>query len=347
MDNRGLASECYKHALRHDVFCFEAFDSLIKYHMLTASEEHDLITSLPIQEQCSSEEGEILRVLYESKLKKYHTPTVLSPVESKIVSHHMFDVQVPSSQINTPLKVVVTPSTPTATRNERNTLRNAQMDTDSDSTLLLTLKYSLDLHVAQAERLYYNCDYEQCIQLTELILKKDPYHSDCFPTHISCCVELKLSNSKGFESEFELVLKIVLFFTELFTLGHNLVDLYPNLAISWYAVGCYYYVIGKNDNARRFFSKATSLDRLFGPAWLAYGHSFAIENEHDQAMAAYFKASQLMKGCHLPLLYIGVECGLTNNVRLAEKFFQQAHNIAPDDPFTMHEKGVIAFQNLE
>jgi len=30
---------------------------------------------------------------------------------------------------------------------------------------------------------------------------------------------------------------------------------------------------------------------MFGPAWLAYGHSFALENEHDQAMAAYFKVS--------------------------------------------------------
>lgn len=51
--------------------------------------------------------------------------------------------------------------------------------------------------------------------------------------------------------------------------------------------------------------------------------------------------------CHLPLLYIGLECGLTNNIRLAEKFFQQAQSIAPDDPFIMHEKGVISFQNLE
>lgn len=56
----------------------------------------------------------------------------------------------------------------------------------------------------------------------------------------------------------------------------------------------------------RYLSKATQLDRLFGPAWLTYGHSFAVENEHDQAMAAYFKASQLMQGCHLPLLYIGL-----------------------------------------
>ena len=32
---------------------------------------------------------------------------------------------------------------------------------------------------------------------------------------------------------------------------------------------------------------------MFGPAWLAYGHSFTVEND-GQAMAAYFKASQLM-----------------------------------------------------
>lgn len=44
-------------------------------------------------------------------------------------------------------------------------------------------------------------------------------------------------------------------------------------------------------------SKATTLERTYGPAWIAYGHSFAVESEHDQAMAAYFTAAQLMKGC--------------------------------------------------
>lgn len=38
MDNRGLASECYKQALQCDVHCFEAFDALIQHHMLTATE---------------------------------------------------------------------------------------------------------------------------------------------------------------------------------------------------------------------------------------------------------------------------------------------------------------------
>ena len=45
------------------------------------------------------------------------------------------------------------------------------------------------------------------------------------------------------------------------------------------------------------FSKATTLEKTYGPAWIAYGHSFAVESEHDQAMAAYFTAAQLMKGC--------------------------------------------------
>lgn len=103
----------------------------------------------------------------------------------------------------------------------------------------------------------------------------------------------------------------------------------------------------KNEIFTLLCSKATTLDRVYGPAWLAFGHSFAAENEHDQAMVAYFTASQLMKGCHLPLLYIGLEHGLTNNYKLAERFFSQALTIAPEDPFVLHEMGVIAFKSQE
>ncbi|CAH1379766.1 unnamed protein product [Tenebrio molitor] len=332
MDNRGLAAECYKQALQHDVYCYEAFDALIKYQMLTASEEQDLLNSLPVMQQCNSEEAEILLALYESKLKKYHTPSAGRITENKMVAE-LISVSIPSLP-NTPVVTPTSISTPNVARNNDKNLIKSEMKVEQmhvegavDKTTLSKLRDSLDMQVAEAERRYYNCDYQQCSELTEAILKEDPYHSGCLPVHISCQVELKLSN-------------------KLFSLAHNLVDLYPNLAISWFAVGCYYYIIGKSDYARRYLAKATCLDRLFGPAWLAYGHSFAIENEHDQAMAAYFKASQLMKGCHLPLLYIGLECGLTNNIRLAEKFFKQAQNIAPDDPFVMHEMGVIAFQNM-
>ncbi|XP_014232133.1 cell division cycle protein 16 homolog [Trichogramma pretiosum] len=280
MDNRAVATDCYKQSLHCDVYSYQAFEALVQNQMLSAAEERELLDSLPFNEQCKEADAELLKLLYESKLKKYQAPAEYNLLVSC-----------------------------GALAKDR-------------------LRHNLDMQVAEAERLYYNCDYHQCFTLTESILKSDPYHSSCLPVHIACLVELRKTNA-------------------LFYLAHKLVDLYPDLALSWFAVGCYYYSIGKSDPARRYLAKATSLDRLFGPAWLAYGHSFAVENEHDQAMAAYFKASQLMKGCHLPLLYIGLECGLTNNLKLADKFFQQAQSIAPDDPFVIHETGVIAFYNLD
>lgn len=283
LDNRAVAADCYRQALNCDVYSYQAFEALVQNQMLSAAEEKELLESLPFAEQCTEAESELVRLLYESRLKKYQEPNTKQPLASCSV-----------------MGILVTDR----------------------------LLGNLDMEVAEAERLYYNCDYHNCFSLTERILKKDPYHNSCLPIHVACLVELKKTNV-------------------LFYLAHKLVDLYPDMALAWFAVGCYYYSIGKSDQARRYLAKATALDRLFGPAWLAYGHSFAVENEHDQAMAAYFKASQLMKGCHLPLLYIGLECGLTNNLKLADKFFQQAQAIAPNDPFVIHEMGVISFYNSD
>lgn len=275
MDNRNLAVECFREALRQDVYCFEAFDLLVNHHMLSAQEEQELIDSLPFSHQCPEEEVELVQFLYQNKLKKYDKPK---------------EFKVPDS--------------------------------------LCILNENLDVVVNLAERHYYNCDFRECFKVTSNVLSKDPYNSQCLPLHIAVLVELRKSKA-------------------LFYLAHKLVDLYPNKPVSWFAVGCYYLLIGNTNPARRYLSKATTLDRVYGPAWLAFGHAFAADNEHDQAMAAYFTASQLMKGCHLPILYIGLEYGLTNNSKLAERFFSQALSIAPEDPFVLHEMGVIAFQNNE
>ncbi|XP_064413680.1 cell division cycle protein 16 homolog isoform X2 [Latimeria chalumnae] len=273
MDNRALAAYSYKEALKLDVYCFEAFDLLTLHHMLTAQEEKELLDSLPFSKQCTEDEN-LLRFLFENKLKKYNKPS---------------ETEIPES--------------------------------------IDGLQENLDVVVSLAERHYYNCDFKMCYKLTSVVMGKDPFHANCLPVHIGTLVELNKAN-------------------ELFYLSHKLVDLYPNSPVSWFAVGCYYLMVGhKNEHARRYLSKATTLERTYGPAWIAYGHSFAVESEHDQAMAAYFTAAQLMKGCHLPMLYIGLEYGLTNNSKLAERFFSQALSIAPEDPFVMHEVGVVAFQN--
>lgn len=192
--------------------------------------------------------------------------------------------------------------------------------------VLNQLEKSVDVMVSKAEKCFYNCEYKRASKIIECILERDPYHKKTLFVKIGCLMEMNDSNA-------------------LFYMAHKLVDLYPEEAISWYAVGCYYDLINKTEQARRYLTKAASLDRLFGPAWLAYGHSLAKEKEHDQAMAAYFKATQLMQGCHLPLLYIGVECGLTKNFEMAEKFFGQALKLAPMDVFVLHEMGVIKFES--
>lgn len=107
MDNRPLATSSYKEALKLDVYCFEAFDLLTSHHMLTAQEgeadlwqccalissllhdkcnfyhfnkpvkcvicfsiEKDFLDSLPLSQQCTEEEEELLHFLFENKLKK-------------------------------------------------------------------------------------------------------------------------------------------------------------------------------------------------------------------------------------------------------------------------------------
>ena len=106
-------------------------------------------------------------------------------------------------------------------------------------------------------------------------------------------------------------------------------------------MACYYLLIKNYIQARHFFGKATRLDANFGSGWLGFGHSFAIEGEHDQAMAAYSTASRVMPGCHLPLLCIGVEHMQTNNLQLAHQYMTAASNICAYDPLVFNELGTL------
>lgn len=63
----------------------------------------------------------------------------------------------------------------------------------------------------------------------------------------------------------------------------RLAEEYPDRAVAWFAVGCYYLCAGQHESARRFFGKATAMDAAFAPAWLGFGHAFAAQDESDQA----------------------------------------------------------------
>jgi len=53
------------------------------------------------------------------------------------------------------------------------------------------------------------------------------------------------------------------------------------------SVGCFYHMVSDFESARRYFSKATTLNHRFAPAWVGFGHAFAAQDESDQAIAAY------------------------------------------------------------
>ncbi|KAJ7299336.1 hypothetical protein O6H91_Y249500 [Diphasiastrum complanatum] len=191
-----------------------------------------------------------------------------------------------------------------------------------------SLKDNTDVLACRADLFYHRGEFQLCYEVTKSLLEKDPYHLKSMPLHLGAALELGRKN-------------------ELFLRAHNLVQEYPQKAIAWFAVGCYYYCIRQFDHARRYFCKATSLDVSFAPAWLGFGNAYAAQDESDQAMAAYRTAARLFAGCHLPALCIGMEYLRTNNLNLAQQFFMQARSICPTDPLVYNELGVMAFRNKD
>ncbi|KAI5662364.1 hypothetical protein M9H77_21687 [Catharanthus roseus] len=198
----------------------------------------------------------------------------------------------------------------------------------SGKSFMCTLRNNTDLLACKAEY-YHQCgEYQKCFQLTSVLLEKDPFHLKCMLVHLAAAMELGQAN-------------------ELYLMACNLVKDYPQKALSWFAVGCYYYCMKKFDQSRCYFSKATSLDGTFSPAWIGNGNAYAAKEEGDHAMSAYRTAARLFPGCHLPTLYIGMEYMRTHSFKLAEQFFMQAKSICPSDPLVYNELGVVAYHMKE
>jgi hypothetical protein len=120
-------------------------------------------------------------------------------------------------------------------------------------------------------------------------------HGPTMPLHIACMYHLSHLHSK------------------LFILAHEMVDHEPENPVSWYAVGVWYLCRGKWAQARQYFrlalpvtaqitpsdrcgSKTSLMDPRFGPAWIAFAHTFALESEHDHAVTAYSTCARMFTG---------------------------------------------------
>lgn len=86
------------------------------------------------------------------------------------------------------------------------------------------------------------------------------------------------------------------------------------------------------------------LDRNFIYAWIGLAHSYAIQDESDQAMSIYRTVSRLFPGCYAAHLYMGMEYLRTNNLKTAQLSFNYAKEINGTDPLVYNELGVIQFR---
>lgn len=175
---------------------------------------------------------------------------------------------------------------------------------------------------ARAEHAYALHDARAAHALAKRVYASDPFDLACVPVYLASLVDLGLAH-------------------DLFYCAHELVKAYPKHAASWFAVGCYYLLVGKHDAAQRYFHKSAKLNPRFAPAWIGFGNAFAAQDESEQAMAAYRSASRLFQGSHVPLMYIGMEYLRTNNLPLAKHFLTGAKRLCPSDPMVSNELGVV------
>ncbi|KAJ3148772.1 anaphase promoting complex subunit cdc16 [Geranomyces michiganensis] len=174
----------------------------------------------------------------------------------------------------------------------------------------------------RAEVLFAQCRFSQCIEITKAVHQHDPYHDNIVPMHVSCLSELGNQN-------------------DLFYFAHQLSHYFPERPSSWFAVGAYYLMLGKNLDARKYFTKCTIMDSNFGPGWLGFAHSFAAEAETDQAISAYATAVKLFEGMHIPLMHLGSLYIQLENFRLAKEYLFRAEAINQTDSLLLNELGVL------
>ncbi len=186
------------------------------------------------------------------------------------------------------------------------------------------LEENVDLMLARTDLLYVQCRFQDCLELCRKILSKGDLNLQVFPNYLSCLYETGGKN-------------------ELFLAAHKLAENYPNSYITWLAIGTYYFSIGKVNEARQFFSRASILNPSFGPAWIGFAHTFAIEGEHEQAISAYATASRLFPGSHLPTLFLGMQYLQMKNITLAQEYLNLSLGICSLDPLLLNELGVLYY----
>lgn len=343
LENADRAVLWYKQALQKDIFCYEAFVSLLDSGLLSTRDALDFVGEL------KASSSRLSRVpastTASTRARTAATRAAAATTSRTTLSRGLVagDDEVPQNAAaarqwvysfyeayvgNTPVlglrALSAEPEPPSRlpdTRRAPPRLAASQADAADD------MEECLDVLCLRAMHLFSNFKYSDCLERTRMVLKKDPFVEErLLVVHLAALVEIGDQH-------------------ELFVRAHALVDANPREAVSWMAVGYYYYACGKFELARRYLQKATALNSRLGAAWVAFGHAFAAQDESDQAMAAYRTASRLLPGAALPNLFMGMEYARQSSLAHASSFFNAAAEASHSDPGPRHELGVVAYRS--
>jgi hypothetical protein len=196
--------------------------------MMTSEEEWDFIQSLPFHAQ-TDEDAEFIRMMYTVRLKKvcllpFPLPfTISDPCSCRSRTRTIWPSLANASPTTTLSDKIGRPLQPRRRAVQRNAFRRVLQD-------------HLPVRPARCSRPSW-----LTFPLLRSILTLHPSHRPTLPLHLSCMHHLPNLRSK------------------LFLLAHEMVDNEPDDAISWYAVGLWYFAGKRWEESRRFFGCAFPL----------------------------------------------------------------------------------------
>ena len=83
---------------------------------------------------------------------------------------------------------------------------------------------------------------------------------------------------------------------ELYKIAHRLIETNCEDWLGWYCAGIYYLTIRNYPKSAELLEKSLTKRPTSGLAYMALGHAFSHEREHDQAFNAYLMAEKEMRG---------------------------------------------------
>ncbi|KAK6934137.1 hypothetical protein RJ641_034292, partial [Dillenia turbinata] len=155
------------------------------------------------------------------------------------------------------------------------------------------------------------------------LLEKDPFHLKGTLVHLAAAMELGHSN-------------------ELYLLACNLVKDYPQKALSWFAVGCYYFCLKKYTQFCRYF-RFDNLDIHIANLVDSYGNVYAAQEEGAIYLLSRLRwnickrtTSNLLLTCKKYLIHLCIFV-----------FSFSCKTVCPSDPLVYNELGIVAYHVKE